>query len=540
MPYELITTGTSLFFLAGNELWTTNGARGGTKSLGTFGDYSSPFVDGERLYLFVHTQSGIDLYRGGVAGMQRLATIAPADGFKFPVSAAARGESIVFSGFNAVNGVEPWITEGTKNGTRMLKNVRDDTSLSSEPFSLAARDGNLMFMAFDGDTTALFETDGSAIGTVRVSGDAGLDGATSAGHVVFFRKSLAQPMLWRSDGTAAGTFSVGITIDPPIVPFHGGAVVSDLNPVLWFSDGPSGETRPIVDSSVRAAALRTTARPFVWRDCLLLGSGTELWAWDGVAPGPAKLFDLGSSSAIANMADVGGTLYIATGRTTGGFDLYRSDGTAEGTRKITRVNAESPDRMWNVGGRLVFQSLRQLWTSDGTEEGTVAVSEAVSNPYCMHDQDFAVAAGVLYWLQFVNGEVAQIELWRSDGTAGGTFALTRYPKAAEFAYCAPHPIAAIDGRVYFTGSDAQHGAEPWVTDGTVAGTHLLFDINPGSASSGASRFTHAGATLYFTADDGFHGTELWALPVGAMPRHRAAALNQRPRNAEDISHRFSG
>ena len=36
----------------------------------------------------------------------------------------------------------------------------------------------------------------------------------------------------------------------------------------------------------------------------------------------------------------------------------------------------------------------------------------------------------------------------------------------------------------FAADDGSHGTEPWVSDGTKAGTHLLLDINPGSDGSG--------------------------------------------------------
>jgi len=64
--------------------------------------------------------------------------------------------------------------------------------------------------------------------------------------------------------------------------------------------------------------------------------------------------------------------------------------------------------------------------------------------------------------------------------------------------------------IYFTHSDA-YGTnnEPWVSDGTVAGTHLLRDINSGAASSNPDNFVDLNNTLYFAADDGVNGREFW-------------------------------
>jgi len=52
----------------------------------------------------------------------------------------------------------------------------------------------------------------------------------------------------------------------------------------------------------------------------------------------------------------------------------------------------------------------------------------------------------------------------------------------------------------FTASDAQHGTEPWVTDGTPGGTTLLKDINPGLGSTSIGQMSAAfGGKTYFLA-----------------------------------------
>lgn len=58
--------------------------------------------------------------------------------------------------------------------------------------------------------------------------------------------------------------------------------------------------------------------------------------------------------------------------------------------------------------------------------------------------------------------------------------------------------------------DGEHGREPWITDGTPEGTHLVKDINEdGYASLGVEYGVYIGNTYYFSADDGVHGQELW-------------------------------
>jgi large repetitive protein len=72
-------------------------------------------------------------------------------------------------------------------------------------------------------------------------------------------------------------------------------------------------------------------------------------------------------------------------------------------------------------------------------------------------------------------------------------------------------LAAVDNLLLFAADDGVQGLEPWVTDGTAAGTRLLADLAPGEDASGPARFTVAGDLVGFDANDGVHGRELWAV-----------------------------
>jgi ELWxxDGT repeat protein len=70
-------------------------------------------------------------------------------------------------------------------------------------------------------------------------------------------------------------------------------------------------------------------------------------------------------------------------------------------------------------------------------------------------------------------------------------------------------MVSIGPTTYFSAHDAVHGRELWKTDSTAAGTALVADLNPGTASSSPVPLTNANGTLLFLADDGTHGYELW-------------------------------
>ena len=61
---------------------------------------------------------------------------------------------------------------------------------------------------------------------------------------------------------------------------------------------------------------------------------------------------------------------------------------------------------------------------------------------------------------------------------------------------------------FFAASDADHGEELWVTDGTVDGTHMVMDINPGVASSDVNWLTRFNDKVVFSATDGL-SSQLW-------------------------------
>jgi ELWxxDGT repeat protein len=62
---------------------------------------------------------------------------------------------------------------------------------------------------------------------------------------------------------------------------------------------------------------------------------------------------------------------------------------------------------------------------------------------------------------------------------------------------------------FFAAADDTHGEELWVTDGTVAGTKMVKDINPGAGSSDINWITRFNDKVVFAADDGTNGMELW-------------------------------
>ena len=62
---------------------------------------------------------------------------------------------------------------------------------------------------------------------------------------------------------------------------------------------------------------------------------------------------------------------------------------------------------------------------------------------------------------------------------------------------------------FFAASDAEHGEELWVTDGTAEGTHMVKDIVPGSGSSNPSYLGRLNDKVLFSAYTEDAGQETW-------------------------------
>jgi ELWxxDGT repeat protein len=110
------------------------------------------------------------------------------------------------------------------------------------------------------------------------------------------------------------------------------------------------------------------------------------------------------------------------------------------------------------------------------------------------------ANGKLYFLTS-DQAAGQDSFWVSDGTTSGTISLGIFDSFLDPPY--------VDGKPFFIADDGTHGARLWTSDGTAAGTNLVRDIDPGSASSAPQWWTDLNGTLAFVAHDGDGTNQLW-------------------------------
>lgn len=160
-------------------------------------------------------------------------------------------------------------------------------------------------------------------------------------------------------------------------------------------------------------------------------------------------------------------------------------------------------------GKYYFDADHALWTTDGTESGTFKIDSIF--PSRRHDRkyeqfeyafilsDLFVLGKNLYFT--FRAESQETDLYCTDATPKGTFLISKNIKFRELTKIGPH--------LYFIQISPIYGEELWRTDGTPEGTEMIFDLNPGPASSSPRQLTQIGDEVYFSADDGIHGSELF-------------------------------
>ncbi len=569
LPLGISVTGDTVLFSDAGRLYKSDGTAEGTVFLQNLhlwtqslqAPTSATLLDGRVLFSAAdHTGPRAWVSDGTPSGTTELHT-AQGQRLLNAGNFTRLGDRVLFWADDGVHGAEPWSTDGTPEGTRLLRDIfRDDSSL---PRDLTDVEGTLFFTAQDATHgRELWKTDGTAEGTALVK-DFGQYNyqqprkMTRVGNALFFFNEVSGLTLWKSDGTEAGTVllrdlgRLAYTYQPRTAAvgstFFFTAPAPGLGIELWKSDGTAEGTVLVKD--LRPGSNTTGPEKLTAVGDLLFfiandgTHGDELWKSDGTAEGTVLVKDLrpGAASSmdalsLRQLYAVGNTLFFTANNGVHGEELWKTDGTAEGTVLVEDLRpgaqTSAPADLTQVEGVLYFTADdglhgRELWKSDGTPEGTVLVKDLLAGTRSTFPDVvwYAPRSSLLYGtdkgLYFAaNDGVHGLEPWKSDGTASGT-ALLRdvLPGPADsgveragFVSVGPH------GAVAFAASNGVNGLELWMTDGTPAGTRLVADVAEGAMSASPLFLTVSGPRLFFVADEGVHGRELWSVKQAAFKK----------------------
>ncbi|MDR1121945.1 MAG: T9SS type A sorting domain-containing protein [Dysgonamonadaceae bacterium] len=366
------------------------------------------------------------------------------------------GYKLYFTASDEEHGEELWVSDGTLAGTRMVKDIYPGSTTSNVMYITRFKD-KVVFQAVgnDDDGAELWISDGTETGTVMIADLNILGGSEPAGFTwlnetqfVFCAKDfdsetysdVSQRWLWISDGTEEGTTRIkdcsvkypgmnAVTDEYRIfervgrkVFFKADTKDSQYGEELWVTDGTEEGTFMIMDINTTVANEATGATagatlewftPFynqkLFFDATSADYGREPWVTDGTPEGTYMIKDL-YEGVDANGQPYGSGVFTPRVYKDWvffrayvpyyGFELYKTDFTAEGTVMVADMNRNpltdgsgtengSPDlfcvwkdKMWMkaaTGGNAASTDPTnyglELFYSDGTAEGTVMQSD---------------------------------------------------------------------------------------------------------------------------------------------------------------------
>ncbi len=323
--------------------------------------------------------------------------------------------------------------------------------------------------------------------------------------------------LWRTNGAVGDATLVRDLVpdggsDPHLFGVLGGWLVFVADDgvsgrELWRTDGTSAGTQLLLDITPGASGTFGSDVPFVRMNNLyyFLAAG-KLWRTDGT---PGNTFQVSPTPVFAEQLFAGPSHLWMPVDTGSGGELWASDGSS-GVYLAATVPTAVTELVPLAGIQAVFAcddgaAGRELWRCNGTQGGTQMLLDIDAGSGSSYPTDFAALNGLAVFGATSGGAT---RLWRSDGTVAGTLALD--PAVGPRS---PQNLATCGNRVWFAAhksSGTNVGWEVWSTDGTVAGTQFIYDVWPGSPSSGAGGFAWDGSQwTYFSAHDGSTGYELW-------------------------------
>jgi len=463
--------GKRAFFLANDgvhyyELWVTDGTTAGTRMVkdmmpGIHNELQSEFVaigpSSVMFYGYTAATKGFDIYisDGTSAGTKLLKVMKPGYPYSRPgqLRTDMAGKHVYFTTWESATGSEPWITDGTKAGTRLLKDIRPGAGDSRSGGFVPLRSTEMVFVADSGSTgQELWVTDGTAAGTRLVKDIfAGRVSGTSTNYAI----PLGNKVLFKG-------YTAGAGVEP------------------WVTDGTAGGTMLLID------------------------------AYPGYVTGDFQYPHVDSAGKNAYWFSLVGKNH---------WEIFVSDGTPKGTRQFTpkikslTVNpgavwsmAESQGRLYFVGGQNPLGT--ELCVSDGTTAGTylLANTSVGASSGMARDLTRWGSNRVVYSADDGNG----MELWvMTDGKKFDKIDIRKSNASGYQAGGAGRSIVRFGKYVLFEGTDGSTGREPWISDGTSAGTHLLKDLAPGALGAGFTWPTVVGDKVVFVAFTPATGSELF-------------------------------
>jgi ELWxxDGT repeat protein len=457
------------------------------------------------------------------------------------------------------NGSDVWSSDGTAAGTVLMG------SMPEPGWTIAPEYNGWTYLAArQGATILLMRTNGSVLENFTTLTPWAIRNAGIANGYLFFtmEDTSKDQTLWRTDGTVGGTILLrkfpriaafkmpSVQTGPEAFAFKSYYGVGNADERIWRSDGAPGSAAVLTSTVPGGAGFRLPRGNYRSSDGHLAlveySSGSiRMSTWR-----PASGFEMINGGAL--WTD-GGLIFrndknfffrFTEGGTYGSpFDLITLR--PDGWLYPQHHSAGIPSPLSDSGSRNFFRQAstaftNNIFSSDGTPAGSYLLGDPAlaiwiwSNlqMYPVSETDVAIVAGQSLYtasgaavtrqagvefpdrlvtaggiLYFTSINVASgMELWKWQ--PGSAPVMVKDIDPGPGSSC-PSQLRAVGDKLCFSANDGTHGYEPWMSDGTAAGTQMIADLRTGTLGSDPSEFTAAGSYTVFTANDGVTGRELW-------------------------------
>lgn len=406
---------------------------------------------------------------------------------------------LAFSVFDnsPAEGPKFWLSDGTAENTSPAVNPMPGSLVTWNPLNWVKAGGKWFFASPRTDGGMSLWTHQEIGANFALTGElAGFpalpQNLTACGNLLYFTVNHGAPagtVLWRSDGTGAGTFPLNVASAGSTEPGNGFPAIPLLVPALagdelWFVADHSRLFRSGGTPETTVEVHYTAQVPAGSIDAIVAGDHGIFFTCHG----DARI-------------------------------LARTDGTPAGTAKIGGGDGSAPD-LWRDPdslhywqGALYFnaftEELRtQLYRSDGSAAGPSVIKVMTPNPTIgLSPPEILGTSSSVMFVEADDGKKGR-NLYRTDGTARGTTVIRSMGEGGEGIPAGGSHM--IDGRLWF--SPFNHGRRAlWVSDGTPKGTRLVksFAGRGPDSEAGIQQIGGAGGVCYLSASDGVHGMELW-------------------------------
>jgi len=560
------------------------------------------------IYFQGRTDDGIELYvsDGTQSGTRQLIDLMPGPDGSEPAEFTRVGpmenanSRVFFVAETPASGRELWVSSGTVVSTLLAADFMPGPG-DGIPSSLTAWNGQLYLSADAGAGRHLYQLDRATLGVTPLGStefemalDAELVTTPSALYFAATAQATGQIEVWSTDGT--GVTQVTTTGCESIDDLH----VAGSDSVFMVCkragsidvlevDQTQSSGTILIQSHVGGESiteeLSNTASVLYW----VLDSD-QLWGYDESLPMAGIVADYGSGGNIRGLTRLGprmlfiadsgdgfephvaegffptqlldvfpgpetsilftilvshdGWVYFMADDGVTGYELWRTDGTPAGTLLFADIEPGSasslPVNLLSSPLGLFFSTNGSgLWASDGATVTRVDnLQKSSSNPTeLLHDP---IASRLFMTLS--NAGLGK-EPWVSDGTDAGSFLLGDIRDGASsstsdlLATLPDQSGAAQDSLLVFSANDGVAGRQLWRSDGTPVGTEALATINP-SDSAKIEPGVLFGEHYYFAGDDGTTGLELWRTDATTSGTELYADINPTGGSISDSSPQF--